>query len=313
MRKVLLTGANGFIGHHLLPELKAKDYEVHTTDMQGTEKDKSKKNTPFNAHYVDLRDYETVNKIINEVSPDYVLHLAGITSIAKSYEDYNNTVGVNYSATVNLAEACRKQNNLSQFVFVGSSDEYGSALKSTDQKITEDTSMSPTSPYAVSKVNADMYLQYLGRAYDFPYTIIRPFNTYGRTDNNSFFIEKTISKMLSKEQSISLGDPLLIRDWLYVDDHVSGYMKVIGNKAAIGQAIQLCTGKGHSIKETAELIADMTDFKGQILWNAIPKRPFEANIMIGDNSKAKRLLGWEPKYDLKQGLEKMISFWKEKL
>ena len=311
MKKVLLTGSTGFIGQHLLPELR-KDYDVHAIVLNG-EKDQNKQGNAVHVHYADLKDHAAIKAIVEKTSPEYIIHLAGASSVAKSFEDYNGTMASNYYATVNLAESCRKQNNLSQFIFAGSSEEYGNVLKNANQRITEDTHMGPTSPYAVSKINADIYLQYMGTAYNFPYTIIRPFNTYGRTDNNSFFIEKTISKMLSKEQSISLGDPLLIRDWLYVDDHVSGYMKVIGNKAAIGQAIQLCTGKGHSIKETAGLIADMTDFKGQILWNAIPKRPFEASIMIGDNSKAKRLLGWEPKYDLKQGLEKMISFWKEKL
>ncbi len=311
MKKVLLTGASGFIGQHLLLELRG-EYEIHLINLNH-DNSKSKKGSTVHVHYADIKDHKTINAIVKRVSPEYVIHLAGASSVAKSFENYNGTMDSNYYATVSLAEACRKDGNIAQFIFAGSSEEYGPALKNSRQRITEDTLLNPTSPYAVSKANADMYLQYIGSAYDFPYTIIRPFNTYGRTDNNSFFIEKTISKMLSKEQSISLGDPLLIRDWLYIDDHVSGYMKVIGNKAAIGQVIQLCTGKGHNIKETAELIADMTDFKGQILWNALPKRPFEASIMIGDNAKAKRLLGWEPKYDLKQGLEKTISFWKEKL
>ena len=311
MQKILLTGASGFIGQHLLLELREKNYDIHTLRI-GSENDKGKKDDSPNVHYADIKDYDTINKIIKKVSPEYVVHLAGITSVAKSYEDYNNTLEINYSATVNLAEACRKQGSIKQFVFVGSSEEYGSVLKNAKQKITEETPLNPTSPYAVSKANADMYLRYMGTAYDFPYTIVRPFNTYGRKDSNSFFIEKTISNMLSEEKNINLGDPSLIRDWLYIDDHVSGYMQILGNQKAIRQVIQLSTGKGHSIKETAELIAEMTGYKGNISWNAIPKRPFEASIMIGDNSKAKKLLGWEPKYDLRDGLEKTISFWRGK-
>ena len=311
MQKVLLTGGNGFIGQHLVRELRSKNYDLHLINGPGSETEKNLKND--NVYFIDILDYKNINKVIQEISPEYVIHLAGLTSIARSYDDFNNTMNINYSATVNLAESCRKQGTVKQFIFVGSSDEYGPIQKNKIQKINEDMLLNPASPYAVSKANAELYLQYMGNVYDFPYTIIRPFNTYGRKDNNSFFIEKTISKMLLKEQSISLGNPSLVRDWLYVDDHVSGYMKVIGNKRAIGQAIQLCTGQGHSIRETAELISKMTGYSGQILWNTMPKRPFEAKIMIGDNTKAKELLGWEPKHTLEQGLGKTIAFWKEKL
>ena len=311
MQKVLLTGGNGFIGQNLAKMLKSENYELHLINGFDSKADKNQKS--YNTHIIDILNYKDINELVNKISPEYVIHLAGLTSIARSYEDFNNTININYSATVNLAESCRKQGTVKQFIFVGSSDEYGPILKNKTQKINENTPLNPTSPYAVSKANAELYLQYMGNVYDFPYTVVRPFNTYGRKDNNSFFIEKTISKMLSGKHSISLGDPSLVRDWLYVDDHVSGYMKVLGNKKAISQAIQLCTGKGYSIQETAELISKMTGYKGQILWNTMPKRPFEAKIMIGDNTKAKELLGWEPKYTLEQGLEKTISFWKEKL
>ncbi len=310
MEKVLLTGASGFIGQHMLPELMKSGYEIHKLLLPPSSS--SSKKTTDNTYYADIKDYAEVNKLVKKISPDYVIHLAGASSVARSYNNYNSTMEVNYSATVNLAEACRGVENFKQFIFAGSSEEYGAALKNARQKITEATPLNPESPYALSKVNADMHLQYMGTVYGFPYTIIRSFNTYGRENSNSFFIEKTISNMLSKEQNINLGDPSLIRDWLYIDDHVSGYMQILGNQKAIRQVIQLSTGKGHSIKETAEIIAEMTGYKGNISWNAIPKRPFEASIMIGDNSKAKKLLGWEPKYDLRDGLEKTISFWRGK-
>ncbi len=309
-KKLLLTGASGFIGQHLLKELARGDYEVHAVLLKGT----SVKDTwALHVHHANINEHAKISAVVKKTSPDYVIHLAGASSVAKSFNNYESTMNSNYHSAVNLAEACRKEGSIRQFIFAGSSEEYGAALKDAKQRITEDTLLKPASPYAISKAYADMYLQYLGSAYDFPFTVVRPFNTYGRKDSNSFFMEKTISHMLTNERNINLGDPSLVRDWLYVDDHVSGYMKVIGNKAAMGQVIQLCTGKGHSIIETTELIASMTNFKGKISWNAVPKRPSEASIVIGDNSKAKKLLGWEPKYDLKQGLEKTIEFWRSKL
>ncbi len=316
MKKVMLTGSRGFIGQHLLPELLKKGYEVHELRhlvMEGSPQAKHQKGSTT-VHRADITDHEKVKKLVREVSPDYVIHLAGASSVAKSYEDYNGTMEVNYSATVNFAEACRKQENLKQFIFAGSSEEYGAALKNARQKITEETPLNPTSPYAVSKADADMYLRHMGTAYGFPFTTMRAFNTYGRRHTDAFFIEKAITHMLSDKNGIlELGDPKLIRDWLFVDDHVSGYMKALDNGRAIGETIQLCTGKGHTIKETAEAVSELTGFRGRIKWNAVPKRPNEAEIIIGDNSKAKKLLGWEPKYDLRDGLEKTISFWRSKL
>lgn len=116
-----------------------------------------------------------------------------------------------------------------------------------------------------------------------------------------------------KQDKVYLGDPTAIRDWLYVDDHVGGYLKAIGNDNAIRQAINLCTGTGYTTKATAELIAKLTGYKGQIIWNATPARPLDARMLIGDNAKAQELLGWKPEYSLEEGLKKAIEYWRAKL
>ena len=321
MEKILLTGASGFIGQELSKRLlESKEVEIHevhaieryVTGRYNHYQDKQKSGKGISKHYVDLKDYHQVKNLIKELNPDYIIHLAAISPVAYSYENYLEVTEVNYLGSINLAEAARSTGNLKQFIFAGTSEEYGLAILDKSKMLTEESELKPNSPYAVAKIAVDMYLQYMGLAYNFPYTVIRPFNTYGRKDNNHFFIERTITQMLDGN-SVRLGDPEAVRDWLYVDDHIEGYIKTLGNKKAIGQTIQLCTGKGYTTKKTAELIADITNFKGKIEWNSTPKRPLDAKVLIGDNAKAKRLLGWEPKYDLKQGLEKTISFWKEKL
>ena len=115
------------------------------------------------------------------------------------------------------------------------------------------------------------------------------------------------------QNKVYLGDATAIRDWIHREDHISGYLKALGNPKAIGQSINLCTGKGYTTKETAEIIAKLTDFKGQIMWNSTPQRPLDARILIGDNSKAKRLLNWKPKISLEEGLKKTIEYWKTKM
>ena len=310
IKRILLTGTTGFIGKELLPKLLEKGYEVHTIERYVTGRYTLDQKDSIIKHYASLTDYNKVRAIIKEVQPNAVIHLAAISAVSFSYDNYIEVSEVNYLGSVNLAEACRQEaNNFKQFIFAGTSEEYGLSILSKDEKLTEESPLIPNSPYAVAKVAFDYYLNYMGLAYDFPYTILRPFNTYGRKDNKHFFIERTITQMLSQDK-VYLGDSDAVRDWIYVDDHVNAYMKALGNEKAIKQTFNMCSGKGYTTKETAELIAKLTSFKGEILWNQTPKRPLDAKVLIGDNSKTRKLLGYEPKYSLEEGLKKIIDYWK---
>jgi dTDP-glucose 4,6-dehydratase len=313
IEKILLTGATGFIGKESLPKLLEKGYEIHAIERYVTGRYTLDQKDTIVKHYANLTDYNKVRAIVKEVQPNAVIHIAAISAVSFSYDNYIEVSDVNYLGSVNLAEACRQEaNNFKQFIFAGTSEEYGLSILSKDQKLTEENPLIPNSPYAVAKVAFDHYLQYMGLAYDFPYTILRPFNTYGRKDNKHFFIERTITQMLSQSK-VYLGDPDAVRDWIYVDDHVNAYVKALGNEKAIKQTFNICSGKGYTTKETAELIAKLTGFEGEILWNQTPKRPLDAKVLIGDNSKAKGLLGWELQYNLEEGLEKTIENWKNNM
>ncbi len=313
MERVLVTGATGFIGKELATKLLEKHYEVHTLERYVTGRysvDQSKKAIK---HYANLTDYPTIKNIVREVQAEYVVHLAAISPVSFSYDHYIEVTEANYLGTINLAEACyREVPHFRQMILAGTSEEYGLTLKDRNKKLTEDSTLHPNSPYAVAKVASDMYLKYMYEAYSFPFTVMRPYNTYGRRDNAHFFIERTILQML-KGEKVYLGDKSTVRDWLYVDDHVDAYIKALGNKKAIGEVIQACTGKGYTTEDTAKLIAKLTGFKGEIVWNATPRRPLDARILIGDNSKAKELLGWRPKYGLEEGLKKTIDYWRKAL
>ena len=314
MEKVLLTGATGFIGKELSKKLLERGYEVHALERYVTGRYNLDYDANLIRHYANLTDYPAIRHIVKEVQPDYCIHTAAISAVSFSYDHYIEVNEANYLGTINLAESCyRDVPHFKQFLFSGTSEEYGLALEKKEDKINEGTELKPNSPYAISKVASDLYLRYMGMAYRFPYTILRPFNTYGRKDNKHFFIERTISQMLRNPNGkIYLGDPDAIRDWVYVDDHVDAYFKALGNVKAIGEVIQFSTGKGYTTKETAELIAKLTDFRGEIVWHATPERPLDARILIGDYSKVKGLLGWEPKYGLEEGLKKTIEYWRSR-
>ncbi len=310
MARVLLTGATGFVGKKLVEKLAEKNHEIHTIERYVTGRYTLDQKHEVIKHHANLTDYTAVRNLIREVKPEYVIHVGAITAVSFSYDKYVEVSEVNYTGTANLAEACyRECSDFKQFLFAGTSEEYGMSLKHNKSKLDESAELIPNSPYAVAKVAAEYYLKYMGMAYKFPFTVLRPFNTYGRTDNSHFFIERTITQMLNGGD-VYLGDPNTVRDWVYVDDHIDAYMKALGNKGAIGEIINICLGKGYTTKETSDIIAKMTDYKGSVKWNSTPRRPLDAAFLIGDNTKAKKILGWEPKYTLEEGLKKTINYWK---
>ncbi len=307
-QKILITGTTGFIGDNLIPRL-TKKYEVHTLERYVTGRYTLDKQDII-THYANLTDYNKVRQIVKEVQAEYVIHLGAISAVSFSYDHNIEVSEVNYLGSINLAEACRELvQGFKQFIFAGTSEEYGMTLQNPRQKLTETSPLQPNSPYAVSKVAVDNYLQYMDMAYQFPYTIMRPFNTYGRLQNNHFLVERVMTQMLQGNK-VYLGDPDAIRDWLFVDDHVNGYLKALGNPKAINQTFNLCTGTGYTIRETAEIIAEATNFKGEIIWHTTPPRPLDAKILIGDNSKAKKYLGWKPKWDFKGGIKMMLEIYR---
>jgi nucleoside-diphosphate-sugar epimerase len=310
IEKVLVTGGSGFIGSHLIPKLLELGHDVYSLERYVTGRYILGGRRMVKTVFGDLRDLFAVRKILREIQPEAVIHLASISAVSYSYDHPNEVLETNFLCTLNLAESClREIPHFRQFLFAGTSEEYGNQ---ETFPIKEDAELHPNSPYAVSKVASDKYLQYMRDAYDFSVTILRNFNTYGRKNNTHFVVERMTTQML-KEKVVMLGEPSPVRDFLYVDDHVNSYLTCLGNEKAIGEVFNFCTGHGTSIAQLVDLIKELTNFKGKVIWNAIPKRPLDITKLRGDFSKAEKLLGWKPKYTLKRGLKATINFWKEKL
>ena len=307
--KILVTGATGFVGSHLVPELIGRGHNVFTLERYVTGRYVLGKRTNVKTVFGDLKEYFAIKRVIRDVQPDILVHLAAISPVAYSYDHADEVIETNFLGTVNLAEAClREIPHFKHFLFASTSETYGNGPSPK----TEETPQNPNSPYAVSKHACEKYLLYMCDAYGFPITILRNFNTYGRKDNTHFVVERTIVQMLQGE-SVKLGDPTPIRDFEYVNDHVSSYLTCLHNPEAIGEVFNFCTGRGTSVKQLVELISKLTDFKGEVFWNTIPARPLDIKELMGDYSKAKRLLGWQPKFVLEEGLRQTLDFWRVSL
>jgi nucleoside-diphosphate-sugar epimerase len=307
--KILVTGAGGFIGSNLVPKLVENEHDVYILERYVTGRYALGQRKDVTTVFGDLKENFSVKRIVYEIRPDIVIHLASISPVAYSYDHPIEVIEANFLATVNLAEIClREISHFKHFLFASTSETYGEGASPKR----ENTPQNPNSPYGVSKHACEKYLLYMRDAYGFPVTILRNFNTYGRKDNTRFVVERTIMQML-QGNTIRLGDSTPIRDFEYIDDHVNSYITCLENPKAKGEIFNFCTGKGVSIKELVDLIAKLTNFNGEIIWNTIPARPLDIKELVGDNSKAQRILGWRPKFNLVDGLELTIDFWRKKL
>jgi nucleoside-diphosphate-sugar epimerase len=308
--KTLVTGGSGFVGGHLIPNLLELGHEVYSLERYVTGRYALGMHRSVKTVFGDLRDYFAVKRIIQEIQPEAVIHLASISPVSYSYDHPMEIMETNFLGTVNLAESClRNIHHFRHFLFAGSSEEYGNQ---ENFPIKERAELHPNSPYSVSKVAADKYLQYMRESYGFPVTILRNFNTYGRKNDTHFVVERAIVQML-RENEVRLGDPRPLRDFLYVADHVNSYLTCLDNDKAVGQVFNFCTAQGISIEDLVKLISKLANFNGEVLWNTVPTRPLDISVLVGDNSKARELLSWEPKFTLEEGLKLTISYWQDKL
>jgi len=304
--RVLLTGSTGFVGSHLAPKLKGEGYDVYSIVRHVAGRYEYLKSEEEQHVFADLTDFTRVRKIVEEVSPHVVIHLAAKTPVSLSFKEPIDFWEITATGTVNLAEACRDVKSLERFIHASTSEVYG---VQEEFPIKETAPYHPVSPYACAKVAAEHYLKMLHEVYDFPVIIARPFNTFGRTTSKHYVTERAITTLLEHGE-IRLWNPHSVRDFLYVEDHVTGYLALL-EKGKVGETYNICTSKGYSIKELAEKIIELVGY-GKANFSLAKDRAFEIPKLVGDNSEL-RGLGWSPKYDLDAGLRETIAGWKELL
>jgi len=300
--KVFVTGATGFIGSNLIPKLLERNHEVYALCRSVTDR-KIDLPKDVNVVYGDLSEAHFLKKVIGEIKPEAIIHLASSSSVYYSHKHSEENFETTVLGTINIQKACENLSSLEKFVFAGTSEEYGNQ---DFFPIKETAPLRPNQPYAIAKVAGDQYLQYCRDAQGFPSITMRAFNTYGRIKNFSFVVERIITQMLTSHEVV-LGNPKPIRDLLYVDDHVEAYVQMIETPFNVFEthdvkALNFCTGVGTSIMELAEWIRGIIGFHGEILWNKTNIRHTEINKLVGSFELAHKLLGWIPRYNIHEGL-----------
>ena len=314
-KKILVTGADGFIGSHLTEQLVRDGYGVRAFVQYNSfnswgwlDESPSEIKSELEVFAGDIRDPHGV-KIAME-SCDCVLNLAALIAIPYSYHSPDTYIDTNVKGALNVVQAARDL-GVEKVVQTSTSEVYGTAQF---VPITEEHPLHGQSPYSASKIGADQIAMSFYNAFGTPVALIRPFNTYGPRQSARAVIPTIITQIANGKRKIKLGALSPTRDFNYVKDTVQGFISIAESEKSVGEVINIGSNFEVSIGETAKLIAEAMDVELEIETDEIRIRPekSEVNRLWADNSKAKRLLDWVPAYagreGFKRGLKETIAW-----
>lgn len=314
-KKILVTGADGFIGSHLVETLVDKGYDVKAFVyynsfnswgwLDSLSKEKLAKIEIFTG---DVRDPNGVRTAIKGC--DVVFHLAALIAIPYSYHSPDSYVDTNIKGTLNVLQACRDL-GVEKLLVTSTSEVYGTALY---VPIDEKHPKQGQSPYSASKIGADFMAESFYRSFDLPVTIVRPFNTFGPRQSARAVIPTIITQLLSGKTEIKLGAIHPTRDLLFVKDTANGFVEIAKSDKTNGEEINIATNSEITIGDLAQKIITLINPAAKIITDGERLRPEKSEVerLFGDNSKIMNLTNWKPQYNLDKGLEETIAWFSQK-
>ncbi len=316
MGKILVTGADGFIGSHLVEELVKKGYDVKAFVMYNSFNtwgwlDTFEKDILNQIEIVagDVRDPNAIRNALKGC--DSVFHLAALIAIPFSYVAPDAYVDTNIKGTLNVLQAARDFDN-TRVLVTSTSEVYGTAKY---VPIDENHPFQGQSPYSATKIGADRLAESFFRSFELPVTIVRPFNTYGPRQSARAVIPTIIMQLLSGKEEIKLGSLTPTRDFNYVKDTVNGFIEIYRSDKTVGEEINIASQKEISIGSLAAKLIEKINPNARIICDDNRLRPekSEVNRLLGCNKKIIELTEWKPVYDIDSGLENTIKFISENL
>jgi NAD dependent epimerase/dehydratase len=313
-KKVLVTGADGFIGSHLVEHLLEEGFNVRAFVLYNSfnsygwldtlSSEKLKKVEIFSG---DIRDPNGVRVAMEGI--DVVYHLAALIAIPYSYHSPDSYVDVNIKGTLNVLQAARLLGT-ERVLVTSTSEVYGTAKY---VPIDESHPFQGQSPYSATKIGADRMAESFFRSFNLPVTIVRPFNTYGPRQSARAVIPTVLTQLLNGEEEIKLGDTSPTRDLLFVKDTVRGFVEIAKSDKTIGEEINIAAQTEISIGDLATKMISLINPKAKIVGEEQRVRPAKSEVfrLLGSNSKIRSLTSWKPSFDIDQGLELTLQWFRE--
>lgn len=311
MKKILVTGSEGFIGSHLTEELVKKGYDVKAFVLYNSFNSNGWLDTlpksimdQVEIFQGDIRDPHGVKRAVE--GTDAVFHLAALIAIPFSYHSPDAYVDTNIKGTLNVLQAARENGN-ERVLVTSTSEVYGTAQY---VPIDEKHPYQGQSPYSATKIGADRLAESFYRSFDLPVSIVRPFNTFGPRQSARAVIPTIIMQLLAGREEIKLGSLTPTRDFNYVKDTVNGFIEIYESDKTVGEEINIATQQEISIGELANELIRQINPKARIVCEEQRLRPVksEVNRLLGANAKIRELTSWQQNYTFEQGLAETINF-----
>jgi len=313
-KRVLLTGADGFIGSHLAERLlnegcMVRAFVYYNSFNSWGWLDTLPKETRdrFEIFSGDIRDTNGVRTAMKDI--DVVFHLAALIAIPFSYHSPESYIDTNVKGTLNVIQAA-KDLNVEKILVTSTSEVYGTAQF---VPITELHPKQPQSPYSASKIGADCIADSFYRSFDLPLTIVRPFNTYGPRQSARAVIPTIITQLLSGAEEIKLGDITPTRDLLFVKDTANGFVEIAKSDSLIGHEVNIATQSEITVGELAQEMINQINPNAKIVSDEQRLRPAKSEVfrLFGSNEKIKQHTNWKPEYTLETGIAETIEWFKK--
>ena len=304
-KKILVTGASGFISSHLVKRLLKEGAKVYANTKYNSVIDNLRLLNFWEDIKVveaDIRNVDSLSQL-KKVKPEIIYHLAAYNHVGDSFLHVSEALHCNGIATANLLECYQ---DYEKFIYMSTSETYG---KQTTVPFQETMTPFPISPYAVGKYSGELYARMMQHVHGLPIVVLKPFNTFGPFQSPRAVIGEMIIKCL-KGEDILATEGKQTREFNYVDNIVDGLIAAGKSNEGVGEVINIASGEEITIKDLILKIHNLSDSKSKLKIGALPYRPTEIWRMSGDYTKAKKLLGWSPKVTFEEGLRRSIEWYR---
>lgn len=304
MKKILVTGAGGFIGSHLVEALLKKNYKVRAFVKYSSESNTGWladiKSDNLEIIFGDITDYDSVLEACNGVHK--IFNLAALISVPYSFKNPSSFIRTNVNGLINILRAYKnKKNKIERIIQISSSEVYGNTINKKVRSLSENSKLRSESPYAVSKIAADHLALTSFKNDRIPIVVARPFNTFGPRQSLRAVIPTIISQMIKfNNKSIKLGNINTSRDFVYIKDTVNALIKLSCAEKVNGQVLNIATNQNYSIKNIIYFLKKYTKSNPKIIIEKNRQRKTELDVLKGSNKKIKELVNWEPLYASKK-------------
>jgi len=309
MKNILITGGTGFVASHLVEELYQRgEKNIHLTSYRDEGEFVKQFVDPNNIHQINLTDYQATQDLMEKIKPDEIYHLASIANVGDSFEKRKTILEMNTSLQLNLLEAMKNHAPNSKMLHVSTALVY----EARNQAVDEQATLGPDNPYALSKLVQDMMVHYFTRSEKLNIVRVRPFNHIGERQVLGFVVADLAANIAKVEkdlaQTVSVGNLESVRDFSDVKDIVNAYILLM-EKGQSGEVYNLGSGKAYSIREILDILISKANKEIKIEIDSNKIRPVDLPYLVCNNEKILKL-GWQPKHQLAETLERILNYWR---